>query len=139
MLICKIISYIGVFISLLVVSPTLTATELDSDRSEAVSILKLIVDPGAFEDRNIIVTGYFDFGVHPTLYLNHLAAEAGDFNTGIKVRDDTEHGDIVESCSGKYVTVWGRLVSSVWNFEVTDVRKIVDTKSGKICWTSKND
>ena len=117
----------------------LGAAETDSAYHEAVSLLRIIVDPGAYEGMSIIATGFFDFGVHPTLYLNHLSAETGDFSAGIKVRDDTEDGEIVAACAGMYVSVWRRVVPAASGFEMTEVIQFVDAKSGEACWPPKID
>jgi hypothetical protein len=102
-----------------------------------VSVIELIAVPAKYEDQKIRVKGYFEFGIFPAIYPNHLSAEIDDTASAIDVVDQTEDGSLSQNCSKKYVTLSGRLAMYQNHYEIRDIVEALDAKTLKPCWVKK--
>lgn len=110
----------------------------EDDYYYPVSLIHLIVVPEQFQDKKVVVHGYFQIGIFTKLYLGKEQADIFDTDSAITIQDNTAEGTMSELCDGKYVEVTGLFALYEKSYELQNIERILDVKALKPCWERDN-
>lgn len=135
-------------IALIFVMPLLSGCETQSENNgpaantqavvaPEISLVRLIVEPENFEEREIYSFGYLSDTGAPYIYLTKDHAVASDFQSSLRLADIPNEGGLgATSCINKYVFVRGKVLKSPKEhyYGIGEIREVIDAASGQPCW-----
>jgi len=112
------------------VTPGMTAEQ----STHSVSLVELLAVPEKYADKNVRVKGFYNGEFYGAIFINHISADIMDEDSSIPVIDQTEAGELALGCKNGYVEVIGHFAFDGYEYKISDVKKVMDVKSLKVCW-----